>query len=228
MKKARIRKNPVRRFLSLYILILLSSFDISAAEDTDLEQYGAVETQDSRTEEEPITEDTEGLSAVLEEVIVFSQKRSERLQEVPISVQAMTGEKIDYNGINNLEALAAYVPILHISKGPTITSINIRGIGSGINLGFEQSVGMYIDGIFMGRTHQFRAPFLDIARVEVLRRPQSILFGRNTIAGAINIQTAGANVGSEPEFRISSKQESFNTSGFASTDTFGARLRVRL
>jgi outer membrane receptor protein involved in Fe transport len=70
------------------------------------------------------------------------------------------------------------------------SQIAIRGIFSGVNQGFEQSVGTYIDGIHYGRAQQARAPFLDVARVEVLRGPQSILFGKNSIAGALNIVSA--------------------------------------
>src|SRR5690606_34923991 len=66
-----------------------------------------------------------------------------------------------------------------------------RDIGSGGDRGFEQSVGMFVDGVFAGRDQQFAVPFFDLQRVEVLKGPQSILFGKNTIAGAVNITTAG-------------------------------------
>jgi iron complex outermembrane receptor protein len=66
----------------------------------------------------------------------------------------------------------------------------IRGIGSGVNSGFERSVGTYVDGLYIGRSELSRTPFLDVARVEVLKGPQGILFGKNTIAGAVNVTTA--------------------------------------
>lgn len=127
---------------------------------------------------------------VLEEVIVTAQLRAESLQDVPLSVNAISGDKMMEAGIDKIEDLQAYVPNFTMSETGIGTNIYIRGIGSGINQGFEQSVGMYIDGVYHGRAQLARAPFLDLERVEVLRGPQSILFGKNSIAGALNITTA--------------------------------------
>ncbi|MBN4055118.1 TonB-dependent receptor [bacterium AH-315-K03] len=129
-------------------------------------------------------------SLVLEEIIVTSQIRAESLQDVPVSVSAVSGSKLTDAGIDKIEDLQAYVPNLSMSETGIGTNIYIRGIGSGINQGFEQSVGMYVDGISYGRAQLSRAPFLDLARVEVLRGPQNILFGKNSIAGALSIITA--------------------------------------
>jgi outer membrane receptor protein involved in Fe transport len=128
---------------------------------------------------------------VLEEVIVTAQKRTESLQDVPISVAAMSGEKINDAGIISLEELTLYVPNVNINSGAGTPSLFIRGIGSGVNAGFEQSVGMYIDGVYSGRGPLAAVPItMDLERVEILKGPQGILFGKNTIAGAINITTA--------------------------------------
>lgn len=129
-------------------------------------------------------------AAVLEEVVVTAQLRSQSLADVPVSVSAVSGEKIFEAGINKAEDLSAYVPNLTIQEVGLGTSIYIRGIGSGENQGFEQSVGTYIDGIYYGRAQLARAPFLDLAQVEVLRGPQNILYGKNSIGGAISIRTA--------------------------------------
>ena len=140
--------------------------------------------------------------AMLEEVIVTAQKRAESLQDVPISVSAVQGDKIQDAGIPNMAALADYVPNLFISDAPVSTNIYMRGMGSSNNQAFEQSVGMYIDGIYMGRGRQYRAPFMDIERVEVLRGPQGTLFGRNTVAGAVSIITASPGLDEELTGRI--------------------------
>jgi len=131
----------------------------------------------------------------VEEIIVTAQKRAESLQDVPISVAATTGDKLEAQGVKDLEGLSGYVPGVQIGKGAINTQINIRGIGSGSNRGFEQSVGMYVDGVYMGRDRQFRAPFMDLDRVEILRGPQGTLFGRNTIGGAISVVTADPSLG---------------------------------
>ena len=127
---------------------------------------------------------------MLEEVIVTATKRAVGMQDVPIALSVMSGEKIAEAGITNLEDMAVFMPNVHIAEGSSSDSIFIRGIGSGINFGFEQSVGTFIDGIYFGRAQASRSSFLDIERVEVLKGSQSTLFGKNTIAGAISITTA--------------------------------------
>ncbi|WP_245573340.1 TonB-dependent receptor [Marinimicrobium agarilyticum] len=134
------------------------------------------------------TQDVEEIR--LEEIVVTSQKREENLMDVPISVNAMAGEKIEDTGITGIERMADYIPSLNMTQTGIGTTISIRGISSGVNQGFEQSAAQYVDGVHFGRAQLSRAPFLDIERVEVLRGPQSILFGKNSTAGAISITTA--------------------------------------
>lgn len=169
---------------------------------------------------------------MLDEVIVTAQKRVESLQDVPISVTSVSAEKMAEAGIDRIEDLAVYVPNLSMAENGIGTSIYLRGIGSGINQGFEQSTGMYVDGIYHGRAQLSRAPFLDLARVEVLRGPQPILFGKNSISGAISMVTATP--GDEFEGSVTALYEADHDeiesqlvlSGPIS-DTVGARLAVR-
>ena len=130
------------------------------------------------------------MAATLEEVIVTAQKRAESLQDVPISVSAMNGEKITQAGIQKLQDAVAYIPNVSIAQQSIGDSINIRGIQSGNLASFEQSVGTYADGIYHGRGVQSRFAFLDVSMLEVLRGPQGTLFGKNVIAGALNITSA--------------------------------------
>ncbi|MEH6551129.1 MAG: TonB-dependent receptor [Pseudomonadales bacterium] len=125
-------------------------------------------------------------AAMLEEVIVTATKRVESMQDVPISVAAVSAKKMSDAGIVDLESLSAYVPNFTVNETGISTTVTIRGISSGINPGFEQSVGIYNDGIFYGRDQLARTPMMDLERVEVLRGPQGILFGKNSIAGAVS------------------------------------------
>lgn len=126
---------------------------------------------------------------VLEEIMVTAQKRVENLQDVPVTVSLMDGQKLDQAGIDSLEELTAYMPNFYQTKTPTANIIYIRGIGSGPNGGFEQSVAMFVDGIYWGRARQTVVPLMDMQRIEILKGPQSILFGKNAVAGAVNMVT---------------------------------------
>ena len=171
---------------------------------------------------------------MLEEVVVTAQKRAESLQDVPISVTAIQGDKLQSAGIPNMSAMADNVPNLFISDAAVNTNIFMRGMGSGNNQAFEQSVGMYIDGVYMGRGRQYRSPFVDIERVEVLRGPQGTLFGKNTVAGAINVTTASPDAGEDFNGSIAVTAEQNGgkiAEGYVSgavTDTFALRFGGKL
>lgn len=129
--------------------------------------------------------------AQLEEVIVTATRRAESMQDVAISMLSKSGESIKDMGITRSAEFAVDIPAVTISQSPIGNFIFIRGIGTaGVNQGIELSAAMFQDGVYMGRHQLSRAPFMDLERVEVLRGPQSILFGKNTIGGAIHMITA--------------------------------------
>ena len=171
-------------------------------------------------------------ATTLAEITVTAQKRTESLQDVPIAVSAVSGTKIAEAGIIKIEDLKNYVPSLFMTETAIGNNISIRGIFSGVNPGFEQSVGTYVDGIYRGRPQQTRAPFLDLERVEVLRGPQSILFGKNSVAGALNITSArptddfDAMVSALYEPRYNEQEITAHISGPFS-DRFRGRLAAR-
>jgi len=132
---------------------------------------------------------------MLEEVVVTARKKAESLMDAPLSLTAVSGSNMDNQGITNLTQLSSQVPGLNLGATAQTTSIYIRGVGSGINKGFEQSAGMYVDGIYQARSRQFSMAMVDVQQVEVLRGPQSILFGKNTIAGAIKMESASPALG---------------------------------
>jgi outer membrane receptor protein involved in Fe transport len=168
----------------------------------------------------------------LEEVIVTAQKREESLRDVPISVDAVAGEKLAEAGIARLDDLKSYVPNLQVTETGIANNFYVRGIGSGLNHGFEQSVSIYSDGIYRGRGHQSRMPFLDLERIEVLRGPQPILFGKNAVAGAVNLTSARptdefyGSIRGAVEFETDERLGDLVLSG-PFGDTFGARVAVR-
>jgi len=126
----------------------------------------------------------------LSEVVVTAQYREQGSQDTPISLAAISGTRIAEMGVRAPADLQFLVPNFTLAETGISTNIFVRGIGSGVNQGFEQSVGYYIDGINYPRAQQARMPFLDLERVAVLRGPQAILFGKNSIAGALNVSTA--------------------------------------
>jgi outer membrane receptor protein involved in Fe transport len=132
------------------------------------------------TQDEPIN---------LEEVVVTARKRTESLQRVPISAVVVNGAALADQGIATIQDLTGTLPAVKLSKGSTTNRQFIRGIGSGDNPSFEQSVGTFIDDIYHGRARSSEASLFDLERVEVLKGPQTTYFGNNAIAGALNIIT---------------------------------------
>ncbi len=129
---------------------------------------------------------------VLEEILVTASRRVESLQEVPMSVSAFSEDFFLDSGVTQLNALDQYTPNLRITTATDSrsTSIRIRGIGSvGSNSGVDPSVGLFIDGVYQGRSGMSISDLIDVQRVEVLRGPQGTLYGKNTSAGAISIIT---------------------------------------
>jgi outer membrane receptor protein involved in Fe transport len=127
---------------------------------------------------------------VLEEIMVTARKREERMLDVPIAITAVSGESIRALNIENLEWLSQQVPNFSVREDTGTDSLSVRGIRSGVNFGFEQTVGQVWDGFFYGRSRLTRIPFLDVERVEILKGPQGALIGKNTTAGVINITSA--------------------------------------
>lgn len=124
-------------------------------------------------------------------IIVTAQKREQDVQQVPISMTVIGGDQLAKFDIKDFIELDRYVPNFFVQATPGNNAFYIRGIGSTPgNLAFDQTVGLFVDGLYGGHARQFQSPFLDVERVEVLRGPQGALVGKNTSAGAINVITA--------------------------------------
>jgi iron complex outermembrane recepter protein len=144
--------------------------------------------------------------AGVEEILVTAQFRSENLQEVPISISSIGGETLANSGTVDLTGISAKVPGLYLSSYSTISpQLYIRGVGSNDDgITAEGAVGVYLDGIYVGRASAALFDLYDIDRVEVLRGPQGTLYGRNTNGGAIRIETtrAGPQTKAAAEFGV--------------------------
>ena len=132
--------------------------------------------------------------AQLDEIVVTSQKREQNIQDVPIAVTAIDNNYIETRQITDIKSLSSLAPNLKVENTPgnsTGAQISIRG-GVTINpaLTWEPTVGIYLNGSYIGKTQGAVFDVADIERVEVLRGPQGTLYGRNTLAGAINIISA--------------------------------------
>ncbi len=132
-------------------------------------------------------------------IIVTATKREQTLQDVPISVSVTTAETIERAQVRDLLDLQTLVPSLKVGQLQSSANTNfiIRGFGNGANnAGIEPSVGVFIDGVYRSRSAAQIGDLANIQRVEVLRGPQSTLFGKNASAGIISIVTK------EPQFEF--------------------------
>jgi iron complex outermembrane receptor protein len=133
-----------------------------------------------------LADDTANNSEV---ITVTSQSRVQTAQAVPIALQVVTSEQIDKLGADNLGNMNGYVPGLSVdSSQPTQPDFSLRGLGqSDFGIGTDSPVGVYVDGVYTGKTGGSLMNFNDVQRIEVLKGPQGTLFGRNSAAGAISI-----------------------------------------
>ncbi|MFT7403193.1 MAG: iron complex outermembrane receptor protein [Zhongshania sp.] len=130
---------------------------------------------------------------VLEEVLVTAQKRSESLQDVPVAVSALSAGDLQESGFRDISDVSALVPSLYIltTDQPMSTAVRIRGIGNAANVPtFEPAVALYIDGAFRSRSGIGLGDIVDVQSIEVLKGPQSTLYGKNASAGLIAVSSA--------------------------------------
>lgn len=171
----------------------------------------------------------------LEVIEVTASKRTTSETETPISMNFVSGANIQERGITNLEDISVSIPNMNIGTGQPTDVISVRGMSSGTDRGFEQSVSMFIDNIYMSRSRQYRAGFFDMANVQILRGPQSLLYGLNATAGTIIVATASNEPGDDLEVVLGAEFEprysQYRTSaiiGGGISDTLGGRLAVRV
>ena len=129
---------------------------------------------------------------MLEEVVVTAQKRSQSMQDVPVAVTAVGAQELQDAGINDMTDLSMQVPSLVVSTNtsPFNTSYRIRGIGNEGNIPtFEPATGLFVDGAFKSRSGLGLGELVDVESIEILKGPQSTLYGKNVTAGVISVNT---------------------------------------
>jgi len=133
-------------------------------------------------------------SGGLEEIVVTARKRVESAQDVPVSLTAFSGEMVDRYDLTSLEKLSSSTPEFNVGRASNGSGaqITLRGIGSQpTSIGLEQSTAIVVDGVYYGNGHVINEAFFDLERVELLKGPQALFFGKNATAGVVNITTAG-------------------------------------
>lgn len=172
---------------------------------------------------------SQGFAGTLEEVVVTAQKRAQSLQDVPVTVQALTEDGLAEAGIGDSLDLQIVTPGFVVNNTGPAQQMYLRGIGNRLALaGLDPSVAIYMDDQYIGVAQAGQFEFADIERIEVLKGPQGTLYGRNASAGAIRVVTKGV----EDEFggKIDGTLGNFNqrklsgTVNVPITDNFGVRL----
>lgn len=144
--------------------------------------------------------DEEGASGG-ETITVTARLRTEKQQDVPIALTALSGSQLDNLGTTQINQLQFLAPnLVVVTPNPRQTAFSIRGIGNNPAAdGLSASVGLYLDGVYLDRPGMVAFDLLDISQIEVLRGPQGTLFGKNTTGGAVSIQSQ------QPSFDFAAK-----------------------
>jgi len=168
--------------------------------------------------QERIRERVVDTERVLSTVEVTAQKRSQNLQDVPIAIQAFDEARLETLNIDGFDDLQTFTPGLTASPNPADSSglrLSIRGIGQDDpQIGLDATVGLYVNGVYIGKTPGLAFDTPDLERIEVLKGPQGTLYGRNAVAGAINIITKGAEIGEDFGGNVTAEAGNFGQFGF--------------
>jgi iron complex outermembrane receptor protein len=158
----------------------------------------------------PAAADSGAAAAVVDDIVVTARRQTERAQDVPIALSVVSGTALKQSGGFTLSDLQNDAPsLVAYQSNARNSSIGIRGIGvSSAADGLDTAVGVYVDGVYLGRPGMALEDLIDVDQIEVLRGPQGTLYGRNTSAGVLNITTK------KPEFN-------FNTEVEASVGNYG-------
>ena len=164
--------------------------------------------------------------------VTGARRREEAAQAVPIPLSSISGDVLEDTGTFNVGRLQNIVPTVQFfSSNPRNTSVNIRGLGQPYGLtndGIEPGVGFYVDGVLHTRPAATTVDFIDIERIEVLRGPQSTLFGKNTTAGAVLVTTRKPSFDTGLNFELSYGDDNYTQAKASVTGPLGEKVAGRL
>lgn len=171
----------------------------------------------------------------IQDIVVTARKRTETTQDVPVAVTAISAETIQKYDLTSLERIAASTPSFVVGRSPSGSgaTLVLRGIGSNTtSIGLEQSVAVIVDGAYYGQGRTINEGFFDLGRLEILKGPQALFFGKNATAGVVSITTADPGDRLEVIARAGYEFRARQIIGEAIistplTDTLGVRLAVR-
>lgn len=130
-------------------------------------------------------------SAGLEDIVVTAERRSTNVQDVPISITAISGDELLRQNVIGTRGLGGLAPNVNIGQDARGIVISVRGVSSqGVTFSRDPSIAFHVDGVYQPRPTGASGTFYDLDRVEVLRGPQGTLYGRNATGGAVNVITA--------------------------------------
>lgn len=177
------------------------------------------------------TTDGQHAATELTDIVVTAQKRETRIEKTPLALSVLSGDLIADRGIREIKGINAMVPGMTMNESPGgLTEIGIRGVStSAANQLFEQSVGLFIDGVYHPRQRQYRDGLFDVERIEIVKGSQGVLFGKNTSVGALSVisRRPGKDFGGyvsadyETEFGSRSAEAAVD---LPASDTFRVRL----
>lgn len=178
---------------------------------------------------------TDAATGGLQDIVVTARKRQESVQDVPVAVTAISAELVQRQDLTSIEKIAARTPNLNVGRASNGSGaqLTLRGIGSSsTSIGIEQSVAVVVDGVYYGQGRIINEGFFDLARVEILKGPQALFFGKNATAGVISLTSADPTA--TPEFKaragyeFNAQQAQLELVGSGPlTDTLGIRVAVR-
>lgn len=171
----------------------------------------------------------------LDDIVVTARKRSESAQDIPVSVTALSAEQIERYDLTSLERVAASTPQFTVGRAAAGSGaqLTLRGIGSSsTSIGIEQSVAVVVDGVYYGQGRIINEGFFDLGRLEILKGPQALFFGKNATAGVVSITTADPGDKLEVIGRVGYEFAGRSLTGELIgsgpiTDTLGLRVAVR-